>query len=195
MPDITPLKGMPLTTLDIGRANLDPMLATIPLKEIFLDLRLYSEPEEKILRSLKLEKINGMAPADFWKDVEKRRKADEPRIADMAKVPLEPKALEKALWICGQYPKVKIEDGALVEAHAGHAIGGLDNPFVLFLAFPKLRKLSLDSGGDYSALAKLTLLEELQCPPMEVLFNRQVLRLMPMLKTINGKSAKEVLGK
>ena len=171
------------------------MLATIPLKELNLVLRLYSESEEKVLRSLKLEKINGMTPANFWMDVEKRRKADEARVADMAKMPLEPKALEKALWICGQYPKVKIEDGALVEAHAGHANGGLDNPFAVFLAFPKLRKLSLDSGGDYSALVKLPLLEELQCRPEEVLFNRPVLKLMPKLKTINGKPAAEVLGK
>jgi hypothetical protein len=192
--DITPLEGMPLTTLDIGRANLDPVLATIPLKELTLVLRLYSESEEKILRGLKLEKINGMAPAEFWKEIEKRRKSDQDRIAEMAKVPLDSASLQKALWICGQYPKVKIEDGAVVEASAGHSNGATDNPFAVFLAFPKLRKLRLESGGDYSALPKLPLLEELECPPQEVQFNLPILRAMPQLKTINHQPAKDALG-
>jgi hypothetical protein len=111
----------------------------------------------------------------------------------MAKVPLEAAALEKALWICGQYPKVKIENGVVVEILTGHTNGGLDNPFAVLLAFPKVRKLTLESGGDYSALSKLTELEELNCSPLEVTFNRLSLLQMPKLKTINGKPAKEVL--
>jgi serine/threonine protein kinase/Leucine-rich repeat (LRR) protein len=192
--DFSPLKGSEITSLNIYRGIVDPTLATLPLKHLHLRLRLYSEAEEKTLRGMKLETINGMKPDDFWKDVEKRRKDDADKTAEMAKVPLEAAALEKALWVIGQYPKVKIENGAVVEVHAGHANGGLDNPFAVLLAFPKLRKLTLDSGGDYSALSKLTELEELHCAPPEVAFNRLALKQMPKLKAINGKPAKEVLG-
>jgi hypothetical protein len=189
--DLTPLKDMPLTRLNISRAWLTPELATLPLKELELEFRLHFEPDEKVLRGLKLEKINGMAPADFWKDVEKRRKADAEKVAAIAKMPLEPKELEKALWDeCGQYPKVKIVDGAVIEASAGHSGKGV----VAFTAFPKLRKVSTGTGGDYSPLLKLPLLEELECLPQEVSLNLPALRLMPKLKTINGKPAKEVLG-
>jgi hypothetical protein len=193
--DFSPLRGMELTSLDIGSGIVDPALSTLPLKSLGVYLRLHSEEEEKVLRSLKLETINGVKPEEFWKDVEKRRKADKDKLAEMAKVPLEAQALQKALWVCGQYPKVTIEDGAVVEAHTGHTLGMKEPPpFVVLLAFPKLRKLSLDSGGDYSALAKLSQLEEINCPSQDVRFNLLALKQMPKLKTINGKPAKEVLG-
>ncbi len=189
--DLTPLRGMQLTRLNVGRANLDPVLASLPLQEIEVELRLHSEAEEKVLRSLKLEKINGMTPDDFWKHVAKRRKADAEKTAATAKLPVDGKTIEKALWECGQYPKLKIEKDDLVEADISHS----GTTFAPLAAFPKLRKLRLESGGDYSPLLKLTLLEEFECPPFEVALNRPVLKLLPKLKTINGKPAKEVLAR
>jgi hypothetical protein len=82
--------------------------------------------------------------------------------------------------------KIEGGGGAVVEASAGHSGKGV----VAFTAFPKLRKLGLGTGGDYSPLLQLTQLEELDCPVLEISVNLPVLKLMPKLKTINGKPAK-----
>jgi serine/threonine protein kinase len=195
--DLSPLKGLPLEVLKVGKIGDISALKGLPLNVLEYHFRLHFEPDEKLLRSLPLEWINGAPVAEFWKDVEKRRKADEEVIAWMAKVPVEAEALKKAIWDkVGQYPPVKIVDGALVESGVNDGNGARDC-LAAFVAFPKLRKLTLNIGPgvcDYSPLLKLPLLEELECQPAAVAYNLPVLRLMPKLKTINGKSAKAVLG-
>jgi serine/threonine protein kinase/predicted RNA-binding Zn-ribbon protein involved in translation (DUF1610 family) len=201
--DLSPLKGMPLTSLDIWRAIVDPTLATLPLKELFLEPRLFSPNEDEVLRGLKVAKINGMTPNDFWKAMEARRKAAQDKIDATVKKVAEARdsgdqkryeqAVGDAMWECGQYPTLKYENNELVEAAAGGGMGAPD--FYNVAAFPKLRKLKLHFGGDYSVLRKCPELQEFEGPEIDVAFNREALKLLPKLKTINGKPAQEVLGK
>jgi serine/threonine protein kinase len=74
--DLSPLKGMGLTYLRCDHTKVSDLspLKGMPLKELLCDF----EPERgdaEILRSIKtLEKINGKPAAEFWKEVEERKK-------------------------------------------------------------------------------------------------------------------------
>jgi hypothetical protein len=174
----------------IGDAEVSPALATLPLKSLSLNFRLYSGGDEKVLRNLKLEKINDMTPEAFWKEIEKRCQADQELIARIAKLPKDSKELNELIWAeCGQYPRFKVENGEVVEVEVNHSGKGV----VALLAFPKLRKLSTGTGGDYSALVKLTELEEINASETHLRIYRSTLKQLPKLKMINGKPAKEFL--
>ena len=69
--DLSPLRGMPLQLLWWAGAPVSDLspLQGMPLKEVYCDFQ--SERDGEFLRSLKtLEKINGKAAAEFWKEVD-----------------------------------------------------------------------------------------------------------------------------
>ncbi|MFO0879484.1 MAG: protein kinase [Gemmataceae bacterium] len=193
--EIGVLAGMPLEELGVGRVSDLSVLAGMPLKKLDFHFRLYFEPDEKVLRALPLERINGKKVDEFWRDVEKQRKADAAMVAELSKVKMEEATLKKMLGakVGRKEFHVTIENGMLVEA--GFDDG--DRPtdcYAPFQAFPTLRKLSVTIGpSNFSPLMKLPNLAEINCPPESVRFNRVVLQRMPKLRTINGKPAREVL--
>src|SRR5262249_61847021 len=68
--DLAPLRGMPLQLLWWGGSAVSDLspLRGMPLKEVYCDFR--RKRDARFLRSLKsLEKINGKAAAEFWKEV------------------------------------------------------------------------------------------------------------------------------
>jgi len=227
--DIAPLKNQPLEVLEIGFAgagnrgwmglpvgDLQP-LTGMPLKEFRGQVRLYFDPEEKLLKSLPLQKINGLAPEAFWKKRAEQRMIDQKFVDSAAKLAPEKtieavreEILKRAPLYngnAGQYmvklKDAKIQDGFVAEATVTtHWGADHHHPFVPLRAFPKLRKLTFtmadprDAGlreVDFSPLVSLPI-EELTCSAQLVTYNLPVLRAMPKLTVINGKSAKEVLG-
>jgi hypothetical protein len=69
--DLSPLRGMALEGLDISFTRVTDLspLQGMPLKEIICDFQPRRDAEK--LRSLKsLERINGKAAAELWKEVD-----------------------------------------------------------------------------------------------------------------------------
>ena len=192
--DLAPVKGMPLESLKAPRVIDISAFEGAPLKDLVGSFRLYSESDEKVIRSLPLKTMNKMPIEEFWKRVAAQRKADADATAELAKAPLQQDALSKAIGkAMGSRVAndAKIADGAVTELAI--QVGAPLNLAPL-RAFPRLRILRLHQVGpsDMSPLAKLPI-EEIECIPTMLTYNAPILRKMPMLKTINGKAAKEVL--
>jgi WD40 repeat protein len=72
--DLSPLKGMPLTSLDIRNTQVSDLspLKGMPLKTLDCDFK--PERDTEILRAIPtLETINGKPAKDFWKEVDAKR--------------------------------------------------------------------------------------------------------------------------
>ena len=79
MSDLSPLKGMPLTTLNCGGTRVSDLspLKGMPLKALGCDFK--PERDAEVLRSIKtLEKINDKPAAEFWKNVDARTSGKKP---------------------------------------------------------------------------------------------------------------------
>jgi serine/threonine protein kinase len=190
--DVSPLAGMPLESLHIGRIQDAAPLRGMPIKDLTVGCRLYSEADEAVYRSLPLQRWNDKPAAEVWKEVEAARKADDEAAARLRNVPVKKEALEKALReeCRAASAGVTIADGAVVgivfEAGAPNQLGKLR-------AFPKLKTLTVVPNSDMSPLLGMPI-EEIDCIPSDLEYNRPILKAMPKLKTINGQPAKQVLG-
>src|SRR5262249_33889550 len=87
--DLSPLRGATIETLILGSGvgDLAPLAEIKSLKHLSCGIRRYFEPDEKMLHGLALESINGKKAADFWKELETNRKADDEWIANFTKTP------------------------------------------------------------------------------------------------------------
>jgi hypothetical protein len=92
----------------------------------------------------------------------------------------------------------RTEDGAVVEVNVSFQVGS-GGPLTPLKAFSRLKTITivdknnlLDRWSDLSPLMAL-LIEEIVSNPGMIAGNAIILRQMPALKTINGKTEKEVL--
>ena len=148
--DLSPLAGMKLKVLHGAQGAGDlSILKGMPLKELDVSFRLYFPPDERLLRSLPLEKVNEMPVATFWADVEKRRQADQAFVDSTANLTPEKAAEAVRAEIQNRWnihpPAVKTVGGVVVEAAVSQNLNGGDF-LASFRAFPGLRKLILDLG-------------------------------------------------
>jgi serine/threonine protein kinase len=203
--DLSPVAWMPLESLQLGGrcADYSP-LAGMKLKHFAIHhgdnrFHTYYEPEEKMFRAMPLETIHDMPAAEFWKAYDAEKKAIEEFVSATAKLTPE-KAAEAVKEAVKKHPPVistetRIEDGAVVEFKV-HFNAGESEPFALLRAFPKLKKITIQSNtaswSDLSPVMNLPI-EEIECNPEMIPGNAMILARMPKLQTINGKPAKEVL--
>lgn len=200
--DLSPIKDMPLEELTVNFGGHDTLivsdltpLAKLKLKSLKCYVRPYFEPDLKLLESV--------AGPDFVKPAAERRKADDEWLANNAaalkgKNKDEITAIFRTGGLCAFSPVTHVvhDKGEVVEITFADLQAENMAPL---RAFPKLRKLSVENrhfrerNVDLSPLLSLPL-EELNIGEA-VTFNLPVLRLMPKLKTINGKPAAEVLAK
>jgi hypothetical protein len=209
--DISPVAGMPLEAVYFGGfrpADLS-LLAGMKLKHFAArPYRTHYEPDEKMLRAMPLETINGQPAAQFWAAQDAAKKALQEFVAATAKLTPEEAAgavkeafKKEDLELGGGKLALldsRIADGAVIEAKVLIHIDSLGRaPLAPLKAFSNLKKLTIvphshDSWTDLSPVLHLPI-EEIVCNPGMIAGNTIILRQMPMLKTINGKPAKEVL--
>jgi hypothetical protein len=199
--DLSPLKGMRLETLSCEGTRVSDVspLKGMPLETLILDVRLFDQTDETLLKSLPLKGINKQVPAAFWEQLAARRKAADDFAQATAALP----PAEQVAAVAARLKQLNGNNiGTLNHTLENDAVAQVT--LVLFppskdvtplLAFTKLKKLTLVGGPywlDISAVGRLPL-EELTCSNDIALRNAGTLRAMTTLKTLNGRDAKTAL--
>jgi Leucine-rich repeat (LRR) protein len=207
--DFSVLAGMPLAELDCRFSAVSDYapLSGMPLERIAIDFHLLGAHDEEVLRSLpKVTEINSLPAAEFWSQVEQRRRAAAEWKDALTAVSGEQQfttVRQKLIELHATFayvPSFSLEpiyaDGNLVELSIVVHSGDLTDLRPL-CGLTHLRKLSLTGHlphvRDLSPLYALAL-EEFHVDSDVVLrSNTPGLRAMPTLRTINGRPAAEYL--
>ncbi len=177
--DLSPLKGLPLTSLD-------------------WDVRLYNAADDTLVKSLPVTHFRGRPIADFWKEMGDRRKEAEEFVESLAKLPAKEQVeevLEEVLKRWGDKPfKPTLETkqtGHVVTEVELKAFPATTPDLTPLMAFKALKKLTVSGATrqtDLSPVSSLEL-EELTCPDPVARKNAPVLAQIKTLKIINGQPA------
>ncbi len=200
--DLSPVAGMPLESLSIGNARPADLslLAGMKLKSFGIrQYRTHYEPDEKMLRAMPLETINGKPAAKILGNARGgeesppgirechgevapggRRASRDKGSYEIQGVPRVPHCGRRGGRSQGVY-----WSWLRGEQHDGAGEGILQAEENQFRAH-------IDGWTDMSPLMSLPI-EEIEGTPAMITGNVMILRQMPALKTINGKPAKEVL--
>ncbi|MBW3597297.1 MAG: serine/threonine protein kinase [Planctomycetes bacterium] len=207
--DLSPLRGAAsLTILDCWGLDGDldfSVLKPLPIEQFRFGFRMFHQPDEILVRSLAPEEIasghyhSTLHPTDvFLKDVERRRKESSAFVEELKDLPPE-KQLER---VRERLVEVNPGSGSLGAKIEEGAVAAITLPAASITDITPLRALSglrrltiTDAHADLYDLSPLNSLplEELSCPEHLVRWNRDLLREMPTLKTINGRPVEEAL--
>lgn len=181
-------------------------LTGLPLERVDLPVRLFHEADERVLKTgltrhvrwgageLKHSQTGDL----YWSKISERRQQLEEFVQATAKLPTNEQIglMIKELNALSEEPvrfQPQLEGDKLVAVDLGLPSNVAHvSPL---RALQHLKKLSIEGGSpalDLSALNNLAL-EEVNCSDLQLRYNAAMLRLIPALKTINGKPASEVL--
>ncbi len=217
--DLEPLSGLPLTHLDIASTrvtDLSPLVGT-PIKQlqmehtaisdisllrgrtldyIYVDLPLFYEPDEKLVRSLPLKQLMGYygdaTPEKFFKGYTARKEAAEAFASATSKLPAE----EQLKAITSRFQELKqaavgfnpvIEAGTIVEVTLTLNDKVVD--ITPLRALTGLKKLTIKGGPYWLDLSPLnaTQLESLTCRDLMARRNTIILKSIPTLTKIDAQ--------
>ena len=198
--DLSPLRRLPLRGLHVHDMNayidLSP-LRGMDIEDIRFDVLLFDNQQVGLLRSFPLKSLNGQPAADFWKDIQERRRAVSKLQQGIAALPPENQLREVLNEVRRLNAGVElsagrlVKDGELRELTLSASSWGLDISPLRALARLRVLRLTVPSGFvDLSPLNALPI-EELVCDESHILRNSGILRRIDTLRTINGRPADE----
>ncbi len=194
--DLVPVAGAPLKSLSFSRTSVSSLapLSGLSLSSMDLDVPLFHEPDEKVVRSLAATTIitQGIQQGKFWEVYTARKQSADEFATATAKLPPD----EQVTAIARRFQELKqtgvgfkptVADGAIVEVTL--TINDKVVDITPLRALTGLKRLTINGGPHWLDLSPLnsTPLESLTCRELIARRNAHILKSMTKLTKIDAR--------